>query len=146
MDRRLGSKTRRHRIEDGTDILGAVAVRHHAHPHAGGHIEGGEPCGGAVPFVVMRAGGRVARGRDRGLVINRKDTSVVGRVGVQPDDIMDPDTEAGVVGDPRHDGQVGVLTPGASGHGGGESRGRWNRPRPRLRRPAPHPGQTPGVR
>ncbi len=36
MDRRLGSKVGRDRIKDGTDILGAVAVRHRAHPRAGG--------------------------------------------------------------------------------------------------------------
>ncbi len=32
MDRRLGSKARRDMIKDGTDILGAVAVRHRADP------------------------------------------------------------------------------------------------------------------
>ncbi len=129
MHLRLGSKAGGHRIEDGTDILGAVAVRHRAHHRAGGDIEGRQQGGGAVALVVMRAGGPLPRhrwpghpgateGLDPGLVIDREDDSRVGRVGGQPHPIMDPSlsscirAEAGVVRDPHDDGPFGVLTPG----------------------------------
>ncbi len=101
MHLRLGSKAGRDRIEEITDVLGAMPVRHRAHPRAGGDIEGRQQCGGAVPFVVMRAGGPLPRGRwqgllgpaeglDPGRLVNREDNSMVGRVGGQPHPIMDP--------------------------------------------------------
>ncbi len=101
MDLRLGSKAGRDRIEDGTDVLGAVAVRHRAHPRAGRHIKGRQQGGGAVPLVIVRAGGPRPRGRwpgllgpaeglDRGRLVNREDDGMVGRVGGQPHPIMDP--------------------------------------------------------
>ncbi len=110
MDRHRGVEVRRHMIEERTEILGAVALGHLSDHLASGDIEGRQQRGGAVPFVIMRAGCRVTRGGrqgclgaaeglDLGLFIHREDHGVIRWVHVQSDDIVGLDAEPGIVRD-----------------------------------------------
>ncbi len=110
MDLRRGSQAGGHMIKEGAEIRGAVARGHLSHPLPGRDIQRRQPGGGAIPLIVMGAGGRVARSRgpgllgppqglDLGLFVPREDNGMIRWICVQPDDIMGLDAEAGVIGD-----------------------------------------------